>query len=78
MLGTSVPFLENNTIGNGNEKYIFCWWEPEMRLKEDLMSQKSNHYKGECGTLASICASSLPEYPLGELKFGSGLVLNIC
>lgn len=25
MLGMSVPFLENNTIGNG--KYVLCWWE---------------------------------------------------
>ena len=23
MLGTSEPFLENNTIGNGNEKTVF-------------------------------------------------------
>lgn len=78
MLGTSMPFLENNTIGNGNEKYVLCWWELVMRLREDLMSQKSNHYKGKSGTLSSICKSSLAEWPFGELKFGSSLFMNIC
>lgn len=73
-----MPFLENNTIGNGNEKYILCWWGLVMRLREDLVSQKSNDYKGKSGTLSSICKSSRAEYPFGELKFGSSLVLNIC
>lgn len=73
-----MPSLENNTIGNGNEKYILCWWELVMRLREDLMSQKSNDYKGKSGTLSSICKSSRAEYPSGDLKFGSRLFMNIC
>lgn len=73
-----MPFLENNTIGNGNEKYILCWWELVMRLREDLVSQKSNDYKGKSGTLSPICKSSQAEYPFGDLKFGSSLFVNIC
>lgn len=49
-----------------------------MRLREDLVSQKSNDYKGESGTLSSICKSSWAEYPFGDLKFGSRLFMNIC
>lgn len=73
-----MPFPENNAGGNGNEKYILCWWELVMRLREDLMPQKSNHHEGRSGTLSSLCKSSLPEWPFGEEKFGSSLVMNIC
>ena len=49
-----------------------------MRLREDLVSQKSNHYKRKSGTLSSICKSSLADCPFRELKFGSSLFMNIC
>lgn len=49
-----------------------------MRLREDLMSQKSNYYEGKSRTLSSICKGSPSEYPFGELKFGSSLFMNIC
>lgn len=57
---------------------FLCWWELVMRLREDLMSQKSNPYAGKSRPLSSICESSLAEYPFGELKSGSSLFMDIC